>query len=118
MAVRRALGASTGDVMRQLLIESATLGVAGGLAGVGVTTLLLRVLSAIVLSRLPRGDVVVAAGSPVALCAGVTLVAVLLSGVFPAFVGARGGPASPLRADVRSGTGSRARGRVLPSSHL
>jgi putative ABC transport system permease protein len=112
IAIRRALGASAGDVVRQLVIESATLGLAGGLAGVGVAALLLRVLSAVVLTRLPRGDVVVAVGTPVALCAAVTLVTVLLSGVLPALVGARGAHASPLRADARSGTGTRARGRV------
>ena len=112
IAVRRAIGASTGDIVRQLVVESAMLGLAGGVVGAGVAAALLRVMSARALGMLPRGDVVVAAGTPVALSAGVTLLTVLLCGVLPALAGARGAPASPLRLDARSGSGSRARRRA------
>jgi len=33
IAVRRAIGASTGDIVRQLVVESAMLGLAGGVVG-------------------------------------------------------------------------------------
>ena len=112
IAVRRAIGASTGDIVRQLVVESAMLGLAGGVVGAGVAAAFLRVMSARALGMLPRGDVVVAAGTPVALSAGVTLLTVLLCGVLPALAGARGAPASPLRFDARSGSGSRARRRA------
>ena len=112
IAVRRAIGASTGDVVRQLVTESALLGLAGGVAGVGVAAALLRVMSAVALGRLPRGDVVDAAGTPVALCIGVTVLTVLLCGVLPALAGVRGVPASALRVDARSGSGTRARRRA------
>jgi len=115
IAVRRAIGASTGDVVRQLVVESAMLGLAGGVAGVGVAAALLRVMSAFALGRLPRGDVVAAAGTPIVLCAGVTLLTVLLCGVLPALAGARGAPASALRLDVRSGGGTRGRRRARAS---
>jgi predicted permease len=110
-AVRRAIGASTVDVVRQLAVESAMLGFAGGVAGACVADVLLRVMTAFVLDRLPRGDVVAAAGAPVATCAGVTILTVLLCGVLPVLVGARGAPASALRADARAGA-TRARRRA------
>ena len=112
IAVRRAIGASTGDVVRQLVVESAMLGLAGGVAGAGVAAGLLRVMRAFALDRLPRGDVVAQAGTPIALCAAVTLLTVLLCGVLPALAGARGAPASALRVDARSGSGTRARRRA------
>ena len=114
-AVRRAIGASTGDVVRQLVVESAMLGVAGGVAGAGVAAALLRVMTTFALDRLPRGDVVAAAGTPVALCAAVTLLTVLLCGVLPALAGARGAPAAALRLDARSGNATRARRRARAS---
>ena len=115
IAVRRAIGASTGDVLRQLVVESALLGLAGGVAGAGVAAALLRVMNALALGRLPRGDVVAAAGTPIALCAAVTFLTVLLCGVLPALAGARGAPASALRIDARSGSGTRARRRARAS---
>jgi putative ABC transport system permease protein len=112
IAVRRAIGASTGDIVRQLVVEGAMLGLAGGVAGAAVAATLLRGMSAFALGRLPRGDLVAAAGTPIALCGVVTLLTVLLSGVLPALAGARGAPASSLRVDARSGSGTRARRRV------
>ncbi len=115
IAVRRAIGASTGDVVRQLVVESAMLGIVGGVVGAGVAAALLRVMSAFALGRVPRGDVVAAAGTPVVLCAAVTVLTVLLCGVLPALAGARGAPASALRTDARSGSGTRARRRARAS---
>lgn len=42
IATRRALGATPGRVMRQLILDSAVLGAAGGLLGAGVGTLMLQ----------------------------------------------------------------------------
>ena len=115
IAVRRAVGASTADIVRQLVVESAILGLAGGVAGAGMAAALLRVTSAAAPGRLPRADVVAAAGTPIALCAAITLLAVLLCGVLPALVGARGAPAAALRVDARSGSATRARRRARAS---
>ena len=113
IAVRRAIGASTGDIVRQLVVESAMLGLAGGVAGAGVAAALLRVMSAGALGIACRAATWSSpAGTPVALSAGVTLLTVLLCGVLPALAGARGAPASPLRLDARSGSGTRARRRA------
>ncbi|HEY2853639.1 MAG TPA: ABC transporter permease, partial [Gemmatimonadaceae bacterium] len=56
MAVRAALGAGWGRLVRQLLTESMVLAVAGTMVGVGVGALGLRGLLAIGASKLPRLD--------------------------------------------------------------
>jgi len=112
LSVRRALGATYGDVVRQLVVESGLLGVAGGLLGLGVAAALIKVLIAYAPPQLPRVDVIGVAGAPVITAIGVTLAAVLMFGVLPALIASRGELASPLRYDSRAGTETRARRRM------
>ena len=76
-AVRRALGAARGRVVRQLLTESVLLATAGGLVGLAVGAGLLRAIVAAERASLPRVDEITL--DPLAL--GFTVVVSLLAGV-------------------------------------
>jgi putative ABC transport system permease protein len=112
IAVRRAIGASYGDIARQFLVESCLLAVAGGVLGVIASQLLLRLLVAFAPPELPRTDVIRIGGAPIAVAAGVTLAAVILFGLVPSLAAARTAPYLVLRADARAGANARSRRRA------
>ena len=112
LSVRRALGATYGDVVRQLVVESGLLGVAGGALGIVTAGILVKLLIAYAPPQLPRVDMIGIAGNPIVIAIGVTFAAVLLFGVVPALMASRGELASPLRYDSRAGTETRARRRM------
>ena len=58
VAVRRALGASTGRIAAQLFIETGVLAACGGVAGVAVAYAGIRLLPVTALSALPRADTI------------------------------------------------------------
>lgn len=109
IAVRRALGAGVGDIARQLLVESIAIAAVGGVFGFGVAVALLRLLVAYAPANVPRLDEVQLAGAPVGAAALVALLTVLLFGVGPALVAARGDLLVPLRLDSRSGSETKRR---------
>ncbi len=115
IAVRRALGASYADLVRQLLIESGLLAAAGGALGLVTAEALLRILVAYAPPQLPRTDVITLAGAPIVAAIGVTVIVMLFFGVVPALLAARTNVATTLRLDSRSGgdTSSRRRARHL-----
>jgi putative ABC transport system permease protein len=112
LAVRRALGATVADVVRQLLVESAMLALAASALGLLVAEVGRRVLIAAAPRAVPNLDVVRAGGAPIGAAMAVGLLTVLLFGVGPAFAAVHRHPASPLRLDTRSGTATRQRRRV------
>ena len=107
MAIRRALGASSTNLVRQLLSESLLLAVAGGAVGMLLARVFLAALLRIAPAGLPRTDLVSLAGTPCAAGALVTGVVLVLFGLVPAFAAVRFDLSSPLRADSRSGTEGR-----------
>jgi putative ABC transport system permease protein len=111
LAIRRALGATVGDVTRQLLLETSLLALGGGLLGLLCAVTMIQLLVAAAPSRLPRLDVIELSGTPVFVAIGVTIAAVLLFGVVPSVLAARTDVASTLRLDSRSGHDSAARRR-------
>jgi predicted permease len=111
LAVRRALGATYGDVAGQLLLESTLLAVGGGILGLLWSVTLVRLLVVAAPRRLPRLDVIGLSGAPVIAAIGATILAVLLFGVVPALLAARTDIAATLRLDARSGRDSAARRR-------
>lgn len=112
IAVRRAIGASVGDVLRQFAVESAMLGVAGGIVGFACAELLLRVFVALAPRQLPRTDTILAHGAPIGAVAAVTILAVIIAGAYPSIAAAQGAPYAALRADTRAGSGSASRRRA------
>ena len=81
IAVRRALGASYGAIVRQLVVESAALGVAGGALGLLWAQGLLRLIVTLAPPKIARLDMVRLAGVPLGAAIGITLVGVLLFGL-------------------------------------
>ena len=112
IAVRRALGAGYGDIVRQLMVEAAALAIAGGVLGFLLAIGLLRALVLVAPAHLPRLDDVRLSGAPLLIAIGISSGAVLLFGVVPALFAARTNLATPLRFDSRSGSETRRRRAV------
>jgi len=107
LAVRRALGAASGDIIRQVAAESGVLAGAGGLLGLGFSLVLLSTLVRIAPASLPRLDMVALAPTPLAITGGLTIFTVMLIGMLPAVGATRFQLLPQLRADARSGTEGR-----------
>jgi putative ABC transport system permease protein len=107
LAVRRALGAGSADIVKQLSAESAVLGIGGGVLGLGLAQELLTLLLRLAPAGLPRLDMIRIAPTPLAIAVAATVLAMLLFGSLPAVAAVRFDLSSQLRADARSGTGGR-----------
>ena len=112
LAVRRAVGASFGDILSALLAEGVVIAILGGVAGFLTAELLLHALVAAAPEQLPRLDDISLAGAPVFTAVLISLLATLLFGVAPGLAVARGSLASPLRIDTRAGGRTRQRRRL------
>jgi predicted permease len=98
LALRRALGASAGQIVRQFLVQSLMLAVAGGAFGVLAGTLGMRALKTLLPSTLPLLSSVGIDGAVLATCIAVIAGAGLLFGIGPALLGSRVDPEGALRA--------------------
>ncbi len=107
LAVRRALGAGSAAIVQQLSVESAVLGIGGGVLGFGLAQVLLSVFLRLAPAGLPRLDMVRIAPAPLAIAAAATVLAVLLFSLLPVVSTVRCDLSSQLRADARSGTEGR-----------
>jgi putative ABC transport system permease protein len=105
MAVRAAIGASQGRLFRQVLIESLTLSIVGGLLGVALALASVRLANA----ELPQGLLPVPSieinGLALVFACGVTLIAGLLFGIVPAWSIARRPMQGVLKQASRTTTG-------------
>ncbi|MBI4621841.1 MAG: ABC transporter permease [Verrucomicrobia bacterium] len=95
IGVRRALGAKRGDILVQILAESLTLAVAGGLIGLVASIGLIKVLQKVVVEA-NRPEL-----SPAALLIGVIFSGLVgvLAGLYPAIRASRLSPVEALRTD-------------------
>ncbi len=92
IGIRKSLGARQADILRQFLIESATLSAIGGLIGLALAIILGYIITAFVFpTRIPWWSAVIA----ITISAGVGI----LAGLFPAWKAAQLDPIEALRAD-------------------
>jgi putative ABC transport system permease protein len=112
LAVRVALGAGRGRIVRQLLTESVVLAAIGCAGGIIVATLatgqLLRMGPALFATRPPSMDLGVLAGA-----VAISVFTTLLFGLVPALRSAPRDPQATLRASSRGGGGQTARVRTV-----
>jgi putative ABC transport system permease protein len=102
LAVRRALGAHRGRVLRQLVTESMLLGLVGGAFGVALALVGLRVLLRLAPADIPRLENVAIDLPTLGFAVGVSLLAALMFGVAPAFFGFTGDVHATLRAQGKA----------------
>jgi putative ABC transport system permease protein len=110
-AVRAALGASAGRLVRQLLTESLLLSLTGGLLGILVSKGLIQVIVAMSPGNLPLTEIRL---NPIVLvfAVAVSIVTALLFGLAPAIQASRANLQDVLRGGGRSETGGRGRQRI------
>jgi putative ABC transport system permease protein len=112
LAVRTALGAGTGRLLRQMLAESLLLATIGGVLGMAVAYGGIRAITAYAPVDLPRMDELRPDARLLAFNMAISLGAGLLFGLLPAWRFAKADPQEALQAGSRGSTGSRASGRV------
>ena len=109
LAVRTALGASRGRLVRQLLAESVVLGLVGGALGVALAVVAVGALGAMVPAELFRAQAVVVNRGVVAFATLVALVGSVGFGIAPALASARTDVQAALRDGGKTSSGRGAR---------
>jgi predicted permease len=114
IAIRSALGAGRGRLMRQLATESVILALAGGVLGVLVAMWGVEGVPSMLQSRVPRSAAVRVDVTVLGFALGATMLTALLFGLAPA-LHTVGGAATGLKDSARTVVGTR-RGRRLRST--
>ena len=109
MAVRVALGAGRGRIIRQLLTESVLLAAAGGAAGLSLAHWSLRLIATLGQNSLPRVNEIRLDGSVLMFSGAVALVIGLLFGLAPAAQSSRPNLHDTLKDAARGATSGRGR---------
>jgi predicted permease len=112
LAVRAALGAGSGRLMRGLFVESAVLATMGGLAGIALAAISLPLLVGLVPVSVPRSEMISLSPEVLAFGVIVTVLTTLLVGVLPAAAAARTPPHETMRRGTRGATTERHGGRL------
>ena len=108
LAVRAALGAGRGRLVAQLLTESLVLCLLGGVAGVAVADLLIRVATPLLSESLPFTAAVILDWRVLAFAGAIALAVALLAGTLPAMQTAFGNLAESMNRSARGSSGAHA----------
>jgi putative ABC transport system permease protein len=111
-AVRAALGAGRGQVMRQLLTESVLIGILGGSAGVLLAACGVRYLRLVLASQIPRAQDIKLDGHVLLFTLGLSLLTGLAFGFVPALRGFNNDLNESLKAAGRGWSSGASGGRV------
>ena len=109
VAVRAALGADRGQIVRQLLTESVMLAIAGAAAGLAVAWAGLQIVITLRPANLPRLDETALDGGVLGFTALLAIVTGILFGLLPALQLSRPDVTGVLKDGGRSGTAGRSR---------
>lgn len=112
LAVRRALGAGRGTIVRQLLIESLALALAAGALGTALGWMADQALTAWGAGQLPEGIPIGVDARVLVFAVAISLLTGMLTGIVPAMQVAGGDLSSTLRDEGRGLSASRTRGRL------
>ena len=110
LAVRAAIGAGRGHLVKQLLVESMLLGIAGSIAGLALAAWGVRALVASRPANLPRAGEIHLNVETLVVAIGIGLAAALVFGLLPAAGLLGRDPADTLRDDSRGSVGAAGRG--------
>jgi len=105
VALRAAIGAGRGRLVRQFVVESVVLGCIGGVAGIGLAWAGLKLLLALAPEDLPRAADITLNGTVLVFAAGLSVMTGLLFGTLPAIHAAATDLNKALREGGRSATG-------------
>lgn len=89
LAIRSALGAGRARVFQQLLVETLTLAIIGGAAGLLLAAFGLSTGAALMADQIPRADEIVIDGHVLLFALGVSMATGIIAGVLPAVRGGR-----------------------------
>jgi putative ABC transport system permease protein len=112
IAVRTALGAPRGVVIRQLLTESILLALIAGALGLGLSVVATHALATLGQANLPQGFPIGVDGGVLVFTFGISLLTGIIFGIFPALQLSRTDVNSTLREEGRSSTGGHGRAQL------
>jgi predicted permease len=112
LAIRAALGAGRRHLIRQVLSESVTLGLAGGVCGLLLGSWLLALLQRFMPSGLPRSEMISLDTRVTLITLFASLAVGVLFGILPAMQASRAAAGQVIKEAGERGTSGRARGRA------
>ena len=112
LAIRRSMGAQSGHVVRQVLMETSTLAAAGGAIGLAVAAAGTRAFGILGIDQLPLGSTIEFGGRTALVALAATFGLALAIALPIAWFNVRGHLAVALRSESRGGTANRSAQRM------